>query len=409
MIIMDISISMDILYMNKPLILVSVISVIIFFSGTTSVFAAQLNWDARTLDSAFIPKFTFQRTVAIEYADGGVIADQLKGKQIVTQFSSDSSTKGISELIGKINEDSEKNGIDVQISDIQVVYLAELVGRQTAATIDYKVTVTPRITGFLIREYKEGSPALFDVSWRGIKVEGPVTLSDGMQQIEINRPISFLQNEFPAVYEQLVGTDAEKLLSIDIIDATGVNQLQILKWHSLFDPTAIVAETKQYGFKGDVVTTFSMGESTIFTPIKEKESETTFVTDEKYVVRTLEAADSANIFIPGYADADVLNNIEIIKTSPTASEEPGTGAFPIFIIYGMAGLAAVGACVFFWWSGKKAKRDLALGQTGIDPSLLRGSETSSAAGGYKTNRAEGHLINDVTYDQTKSVYTDKNN
>jgi hypothetical protein len=58
----------------------------------------------------------------------------------------------------------------------------------------------------------------------------------------------------------------------------------------------------------------------------------------------------------------------------------------------MAGMAAAGAGCFFWWSTKKAKREQSLGQSGIDPSLLRGVETSSASGVYKTNRGEAHLI-----------------
>jgi hypothetical protein len=195
-----------------------------------------------------------------------------------------------------------------------------------------------------------------------------------------------------------------------MIDALGIKQLEIAKWHSLTDPTAIISDTSKYGFDGDVLTAFSMGESTIFTPTKEKFSETVFASDKEYQIQTHEAADNANLFIPGYAASTLIGEYEAIGFSPTKlSDTPRSwqGQFPIFIIYGMAGMAAAGAGGFFWWSSKKAKKEHTLGQSGIDPSLLRGVETSSASGGYKTNRGEAHLVGDTMYDQTKSVYNDK--
>jgi hypothetical protein len=178
----------------------------------------------------------------------------------------------------------------------------------------------------------------------------------------------------------------------------------------LTDPTAIISDTSKYGFNGNVVTVFSMGESTIFTPTKEKFSELVFVADKEYKIQTHEAADNANLFIPGYAAPTLIGEYEAIGFSPTKlSGTPISqpGQFPIFVIYGMAGMAAAGAGGFFWWSSKKAKKEHKLGQSGIDPSLLRGVETSSASGGYKTNRGEAHLVGDTTYDQTKNVYTDQ--
>lgn len=406
MIIMDISISMDMLYMHQKAV-VSLLAIIIFTNGISSAFAAQLSWDARSFDGATNPKFTFQRTVIIEYDSGGMIADDLRGKQTSIQFSADGATKGMDDLVQKINEDLQKSGSTVWVSDLTLQYSAELIGREHDATIDYKIIMMPAITGFLIREYDEGAPALFDVTWRGIRVDGPVVLSDSKQEIEINKPISFLQKEFPTSYSVIMETEAEKMLESSMIDASGINQLAIAKWHSLTDPTAIISDTSQYGFKGDVLTAFSMGESTIFTPTKEKFSEMIFVADKEYKIQTHEAADNANLFIPGYAAPTLIGEYEAIGFSPMKlSNTPISqqGQFPIFIIYGMAGMAAAGAGGFFWWSGKKAKKDLRLGQSGIDPMLLRGIETSSASGGYKTNRGEAHLVGDTMYEQTESVY-----
>lgn len=367
-------------------------------------FAAQLSWDARSFDGAVAPKFTFQRTVLIEYDDGGIIADGLRGKQTSIQFSADRSTKGMDELVQKINENLQQSGSTVWVSDLTLQYSVELIGRGGSTTIDYKITMIPTISGFLIREYNEDVSALFDVNWRGIKVDGPIVLSDSEQEIEINKPISFLKKEFPIVYDVITEAGSEKIFESSMIDASGIKQLPIAKWHSLTDPTAIMSDTSQYGFKGDVLTAFSMGESTIFTPTKEKFSEIVFVTDKEYKIQTHEAADNANLFVPGYAVPTMIAEHEAIGASPTALSGTPPRPFPIFVIYGMAGMAAAGAGGFFWLSSKKAKKDLKLGQSGIDPTLLRGVETSSASGGYKTNRGEAHLVGDTTYQQTKSVY-----
>ncbi|HWP78679.1 MAG TPA: hypothetical protein VNL34_03400 [Candidatus Nitrosotenuis sp.] len=375
-------------------------------SGSMSAFAAQLSWDARSPDGAVVPKFTFQRTFTIEY-DGGIIADELRGKQTSVQFSADGSTKGMEELVQKINEDLQKSGSTVWVSDATLQYSAELIGRERSATIDYKITLVPTISGFLIREYEQGSPALFDANWRGIKVDGEVVLSDSQQEIEINRPVSFLQTKFPAIYDVLEGTDAAKLLESSLMDASGIKGLSIAKWHSLTDPTAIISDTSKYGFKGDVLTAFSMGESNIFTPTKEKFFEATLIADKEYKVQMHEAADSANLFVPGYAASTMIGEHEAIGASPTplyGTPRSQQGQFPVYIIYGMSGMAAAGAGGFFWWSNKKAKKDLASGQSGIDPSLLRGIETSSASGAYKTNRGEAHLVGNSIHEQTKSVY-----
>ena len=42
------------------------------------------------------------------------------------------------------------------------------------------------------------------------------------------------------------------------------------------------------------------------------------------------------------------------------------------IIYGMAGMAGIGAIGFLLFSSRKLKKEQGMGQTGIDPSQLTG-------------------------------------
>lgn len=377
-----------------------VIAIIALITQVTVASASQLNWDAvKNPDS---PKFTFQRTMSIEYPDGGKIADALNGKQDSIHLKA----KANSELVGKINEQFEKNGSHVRVSGVDFEYFAELIGHEHDASIDYKITMMPTMDGFLVREYKESSPALFDVSWRGIRLNGPTIISDGVEQIDINLPAAFLQKKFPMVYEIMVDTDVEKILKTDLIDASGL-LLPLAKWHTLTDTTAVIADATSYGFNGNVVTTLSMGESTIINPTSDKISKVEFTSDKKYTIRTLEAADNANLLIFGYASPTVINQYEMIGASPKAPSGTNPnqqGQFPILVMYGMAGIAAVGAVGFFWWSNRKAKREASTSQTGIDPKHLRGVSTSQASGGYHTNRGESQLINEHIYNQTESVY-----
>jgi hypothetical protein len=75
------------------------------------------------------------------------------------------------------------------------------------------------------------------------------------------------------------------------------------------------------------------------------------------------------------------------------------------IVYGMAGMAALGGIGFFIFSNRSLK-NVTQGQQGIDPNRLVGYQTSASAGGYQTNRGEAQLRDDSDYQQTRSVYDD---
>lgn len=387
--------------------------------GTVSpAWAAQLNWDAKTFESATQPSFKFQRTVFIEYPEGGEIADTLRGKTDNIYFTADSSTPGVQAIIDEINVQLQSKQSTVRVTDLKIEYDAELTGRGDNASVDYKLVITPTINGFLIREYtpaagsSPASPALFDAMWRGIKIDGafPIATED-FDDVDINLPISFFEKEFPDVAAAMAGTTAEDILSMSLIDAADIGNQPLGNWHFLFDPTGISAETSKFGFSGArvVVSSFTMGESSIREgQQREKEFHEPFTADTTYNIRSVQAADNANIFLSGYASPDMFEGREVFgvsATAPTDAAQTSTGSFPIFIIYGMAGMAAVGAVGFFVWSNKKAKKESEYIQTGIDPKYLRGTTTSEASGGYHTNRGEAELATDDTsHKQHESVY-----
>lgn len=373
--------------------------------------AAQLNWDAKSFTTAQNPKFIFQRTAFIEYPQGGQLADVLRGQQVSMSISADSATSNLQGLIDELNRSMAQRQSTTHVTAVKIDYSANMVGRADGASVDYKITLTPTIDGFLIREYREGTPALFDITWRGIVVNTPIMVStEQYGTVEVNQPLSFFKENFPEVATAVAGTEAERILTMPLIDATDIGNQPITNWHFLFDPTGIAAQTAEFGFAGErvVVSSFTMGESSIREgQVREKEFEATFSADTTYHVRTVQSGDAANFFLAGYASPDTLQGHEVVGVSavaPTTGAQTSTGSFPVFIIYGMAGLAAAGAGGFFYWSNKKAKQESEYVQRGIDPKYLRAVSTSEASGGYHTTRGEAELAEAGDYEQHKSVY-----
>jgi hypothetical protein len=396
---------------NRASLLAFTLLSILVVGTVCPAWAAQLNWDAKTFETAQNPKFIFQRSVFIEYPADSDVADALRGNDLSVFLSEDSSTTNLQELIDELNQSISQKQSSAHVTAVKIDYSASMFARDNSVSIDYRIILTPTIEGFLIREYSEGSPALFDLTWRGLKVDGPITIStEEYGQVEVNQPLSFLTKNFPNVASSIAGTEAEGILTMGLIDASGIGNQPLTNWHFLFDPTGVSAETSKYGFSGAkvVVSSFTMGESSFREgQIREKEFEATFTADATYHVRTIESGDSANVFLAGYASPDQLQGHEVVgvsATAPTTAAQTSTGSFPVFIIYGMAGMAAAGAGGFFYWSNKKAKQETEFIQRGIDPKHLRASSTSEASGGYHTDRGEAELAGDSGYQQHQSVY-----
>jgi len=385
-------------------------------STVAPAFAAQMEFrtwvEPNSVDEVEIK---FQRTIIINYDEGGMLADELRGQKVAKTFSLTSDDPGVTELRDRINYQLSQLDSSATITDVQIDYDTKLTGRGLNTSVDYKLILTMQITNHVLRESSSGSSGIVDMSWRGLMVPGEVTVNAKGIPHEINLPISFISDVAPGLYNAIQGSDAETLLNNPIMDASGIKNQPLGNWHFLFDPTGINVDAAQFGLSeelaGVVWSSFTMGESSFREGIQtEKEHEATFTTDKAYDLRTIESADSANIFFAGFANIDVLDNHEVVGVYPEAPEgyaTTSTGEFPVMIIYGMAGFAGMAGIAIFLVSEKKRKKDIAAGniQTGIDPSQLVGADTSTGSGGYKTNRGEAHLKSDE-YQQHRSVYDD---
>jgi len=401
---------------SRAVIFTLLLSAVLVAGTISPVLAAQLEIRMNPEADFATGQMRYQKTVFIEYNEGGQIADQLRGKEFTVSFTADTTDPGVAALRDHLNQNIASKGSHARITDMILEYSAHLTGRGLNTSIDYKITLRPTIEDYVIRQYSANSPALVDISWRGLTANGPFVVNTVQHgDVEVNMPISFIKSNLPDVYSAIAGTDAEKLLSKSIIDASFIGTQPISNWHFLFDPTGINVDAGTYGLSQDisgfVVSSFTMGESSLREGRQVERVETSqFSADRPYIVRTVQSADSANLHVIGFVAVDRLDGVEVLGVSPQAPQgfaTTSTGSFPVSIIYGMAALAGIGAIAIFFFSSRQLKKEEGRGQQGIDPSQLRGYATSTAAGGYHTNRGEAQLITDADYAKTRSVYEEE--
>jgi len=374
--------------------------------GTSApAWAAQL--DARINPNADSSPFSmnYQKTVFIEYPNGGNLFDDLRGKEWTISGTADLSNPGVKDLMDKLNAKISGDAIKAKITDLNVTYDFNLKARNINTSIDYRVLLEGTLSDYVIT--KDSQRTLVDLGWRALSVSDEINI-DG---VEINIPINILRDQEPEVYNYFTGTAAEEVLHRPLINADFIGEQPLTNWHFLFDPTGINVDAGTFGLdeeiSGFVVSSWTMGESSIREGRQvERVFEAEVVSDQTYVVRSVQSSDQANLSTIGFGALDMLDGVEIAGVTPTPPEgyaTTSTGDFPIMIVYGMAGMAAVAGIAFFFVSSRSLKNEQQ-GQQGIDPNRLVGYQTSASSGGYQTNRGEAQLKDDSSYQQTRSVY-----
>lgn len=379
-----------------------VIFLILLIIPVNMAHAAQL--DALILNSqnTIEPSFKFLRVVYIEYPEGGRLKDILDRKSSEISFTVDSEDPGVKKIIAQINEDLKNSKSKASVDDLTIQYHATLSSNPKSASIEYDIKMNPVISGHIISKDLQ---VFVDSKWRGFKVKEPIMVDTKFGEFDINNPSSALNVLIPQVATELENTQAKQVLEIPLIDASGLNQLPLSKWHFLFDPTGQQIESKNIGYKEKgIFSRFSMGECNISTGVcNDKEWKAEFVTDKKYAIRAVESQDDGTLAIQGYVNVKSLDGIEVFEVNPKGeSTDERIRQFPAGVIYGMVILAVIGAVVFFIFSNRQLKKDTGAGQTGIDPALLHVQETSNSAGSYKTNRGEAYLPEPIKENTTKS-------
>ena len=393
------------------------LTAIIAIGSITPVFASgQLDVTIDSDSDIALAKMTYQRTISINYSEGGKLADEFGGKIMRISFHADSSNYGMSDLVSNINSIIAENGSVAKVTNLNLDYLATMTGGTENLSVDYKIVLRPVVENFVLRGYSAGSPALVDIDWRGFGADGPVTITTPQYgDVEINIPISLFERFSPSIALAIKSSPDAGAFYQDVMNADGIDQQPVGNWHFLFDPTGIQMDAAQHGLSeeiaGRVVSNFTMGESSLREGIQiEKIAEGHFTFDKAYSFKSIESSDIANVKVIGFATREVQSNSEVFGISPMAPEGYATtssGEFPAIVLYGMAGAAAVGGAAIMMMSQRKLKKEKGhYQQTGIDPSQLTGVATSASSGGYQTVRGEAQVKGLEDYNQHKSFYDD---
>jgi len=398
----------------KSIVIIAFLSIFITISGISPVFASsQLEVTIDPNSDTAIAKMVYQRTINIDYSDGGKLAD-MYGLNKEISFSADSSNPSVQSLISKINSYILSQNSQAQITDLTVEYKSLMTGRSTSMSVDYTVILHPTINNFVIKQGSGNDPTLLDVDWRGFGVIGPVIINTpAYDDVEINLPISTFERFTPGLALSIKASDAGQLVNTRLMDGDEIKAQPIGNWHFLFDPTGIGADASQYGFQtGSVISSFTMGESSLREGlIREQVNESAFNSDKTYRITSYESSGNASIDIIGFANRDTLGNSEIFGVTPNAPEgyaSTSSGEFPAYILYGMAGMAAVGGAAMMMVSKRKLNKEKGhYQQTGIDPTQLTGVQTSASSGGYQTVRGEAQVTGLEDYNEHKSYYDEE--
>lgn len=368
------------------------LAALILSGSLPSVWAAQLDAKIMVEEDTIFPSFSFLRIIYIEYPEGGEVAQLLQGENQNITFSANSETAGMKDMINQINNNLESLSSTVFVTDAKLNYQAILSGNQNSAVIELKIQLIPTLVNSVIKETDD--TRTIDANWRGMSLESPIIFETENGTFDINNPKNALDLMIPEVMGKFGNSNTE-ILELPMIDSSGILESPLYKWHSLFDNTAIMADGKLYNYTGKyVLTHYSMGECNIFDGFCEDRKWIQELNlDENYRIVMVESRDDASITIEGYSEPSSLGPIETFEARllEPVNDTAGPGAFPESIMYGMAGMAAIGGITMFFISSRKLKQDQDQGQTGIDPADLIVYDTSNSAGGYKTNRGESSL------------------
>lgn len=373
------------------------VALLIIFGSLPSVWAAQLDADIGVDDDTINPTFSFLRIIYIEYPEGGEIAQLLNGKNQTISFTADSSTNDMKPLVNQINQNLDAIPSTVVVTDTVIEYQAILNGNQDSAAIELKLQLIPTITNPIINEMD--GLRVIDANWRGLTLDSPIIFDTSYGTFDVNNPKDVLKIMIPEVMDKLDNSNME-LLEIPLVNSSEILKLPLHRWHSLFDNTAIIASAEQFNFTGKhVLTHYSMGECNLESGFcQDRKWIQDLELDKKYKIVMIESRDDASITIEGYSNYSRFGMIETFRASLSApvDKNRANDEFPATVMYGMAGLAAVGGVGMFIISNRRLRKDQDQGQTGIDPANLRAYEISTSAGGYKTNRGEAVLINKIS-------------
>ena len=267
----------------------------------------------------------YQKSIFIDYPDGGTIHDELEDKEWRVQDVADLNNPGVQDLMQQLNTKIANDGSQARITDLDVSYNFQLKGRELGASIDYEISIEGTISNYIITtvESDEGPKTVIDLGWRGLTTSDPVTIND----VEINIPINIIRIQEPVVYDIVMGTSAETdVLAVPIINTQEITKISLSNWHFLFDPTGINVDASRFGLSEEitrfVVSSWNMGKSPLRGTVNAEFLDTSIQADEKYTIRSARPYDDGTLRVIGFGAIDTLQGVESIGVTDTPPLPP---------------------------------------------------------------------------------------
>ncbi|MGH1522256.1 MAG: hypothetical protein ACRBB2_07890, partial [Nitrosopumilus sp.] len=221
--------------MSRAVMLTVLLAGLIVMSTSGPAWAAQLDARVNPNNDSSPFSMNYQKTVFIEYPNGGQLFEEIRGKEWTVGGTADLSDPGVQDLMNKLNQGIAADGSQARISDLNVTYEFHLKARNINTSVDYRVLLEGTLTDYVIT--RDSQKSLVDLAWRGLSVDGEIMVNDAEHgQVEINIPINILRDQEPAVYDIFAGTEAEDVLHRNLINADFILEQPITNWHFLFDP-----------------------------------------------------------------------------------------------------------------------------------------------------------------------------
>ena len=366
---------------------VAILMILLIGGSLLPAHAAQLDVVIPKNSKEINPTFQITRVITVEYENEKNKLAELVGNtkhSVIFDITPDNS----SVLIDKLNSDFEKKSF-VRVAEINGKYSAIIIPQKNSFSIEYKITLHPTLQGHFIGESTE----TLDSNWRGFNISEKIPIETAEYGIyDINSPKSILAVTLPRALELVSQGEITEILDLHLINSSGISDLPLSKWESMFDPTAKMSETAEYGFTGNIITNYSMGICTVYLGVcQDKDYQKEFaVENERYHIRSIESQDDATIIIEGYVEEDQLGTNEVFAISDKAPSRGNENDTQVTAMYAISGMGVAIAAGFFVWSNKKTK-STATGQTGIDPKDLYAVAIGNSAGRYQTNRYTAEL------------------
>ena len=147
---------------------ITFLSFFIAVGGISPVFASsQLEVTIDPNSDTAYAKMVYQRSINIDYSDGGKLAETMNGKSEKISFTAIASNPGIESLIANLNSYFVSQGSQANVSDLSLEYKSVLTGRSTSMSVDYTIILRPTIENIVIKHGSGNDPTLLDVDWRG--------------------------------------------------------------------------------------------------------------------------------------------------------------------------------------------------------------------------------------------------